>query len=101
VGPARERQLTNPIALWGSPPRGRRMGRRNEFPTRLIRRLIYSLLDSPDQTRSPFGEVLHQLFDYAQRGNLSACLSSRKAVRLLSEAWQDGGRTPAGAADCS
>jgi len=78
-----------PIALWGAPPTGPRMGRRNDFPTRLIRRLIDSLLDSPGETQSRFGEVLHQLFDYAQRGNLSACLSSKKAVRLLSEAWQD------------
>ena len=77
------------IALWGSRPAGPRMGRRGDFPTRLIRRLIDSLLDSSEAAQSHFNEVLRQLFDYAQQGNLSACLSSKKAVRLLSEAWQD------------
>jgi len=77
------------IALWGSPPTGPRAGRRNGFPTRLLRRLIESLLDSSEEAQGRFGEVLRQLFDYAQRGNLSASLSGSKAVRLLSEAWQD------------
>jgi glycosyltransferase involved in cell wall biosynthesis len=76
------------MALWGSPPTGPRAGRRSVLPTRLLRRLIDSLLDSSAETQNRFGEVLHQLFDYAQRGNLSVGLSSRRAVRLLIEAWQ-------------
>jgi len=80
---------TTEITLWGSPPGGPRSGRRSGFPSRLVRRLIDSVLDmSPDATNR-FGEVMRQLFDYAQRGNLSAALSSGKAVKLLTEAWQD------------
>ena len=77
------------VKLWGSPPTGPRAGRRRGFPTRLVRRLIDSLLDPAEEAQSRFGEVLRQLFEYAQRGNLSASLSSRRAVRLLTEAWRD------------
>ena len=77
------------IPLWGSPPAGPRSGRRIGFPTRLVNRLIDSLLDTSAEAESRFGEVLRQCFDYAQRGNLSACLSSGKAVKLLSDAWKD------------
>jgi polysaccharide biosynthesis protein PelF len=73
------------IPLWGHPPGGGRGG----LPTRLLRQLIESLLDSSAQAQSRFGDVLHELFDFAQHGNLSAGLASGKAVRLLTETWQD------------
>jgi glycosyltransferase involved in cell wall biosynthesis len=77
------------VTLWGSPPTGPRAGRRGALPSRLLRQLIDSLLDSSAEAQSHFGDVLRQLFDFAQHANLSASLASEKAVRLLSEAWQD------------
>jgi polysaccharide biosynthesis protein PelF len=77
------------ITLWGTPPTGPRSGRRIGFPSRLVRRLIESVLDTSAEAQGRFGEVMRQLFDYAQRGNLSAVLASGKAVKLLTEAWKD------------
>lgn len=76
-------------SLWGSPPTGPRTGQRKGFPGRPVRHLIDSLLDSSGKAHSRFAIALRQLFDYAQRENLSASLSSTQAVRLLSEAWRD------------
>jgi len=80
---------TSTITLWGAPPSGPRSGRRIGFPSRLVRRLIDSVLDPSPEAQDRFGEVMRQLFDYAQRGNLSASLASGKAVKLLTEAWKD------------
>jgi len=100
------------IPLWGIPPAsprkgqrgGHRAGQRRVFPSRLVHRLIQALLDPPlldppllDQAKldpsthaqSRFADVLFELFSYAQQANLSSVLSSTRAVRLLSEAWQD------------
>jgi glycosyltransferase involved in cell wall biosynthesis len=77
------------IPLWGSPPTGPRSGRRGRLSSRLLSQLIDSLLDSSAEGQSRFGDVLRQLFEYAQHGNLSASLASGKAVKLLIEAWRD------------
>jgi polysaccharide biosynthesis protein PelF len=79
----------NTITLWGAAPSGPRSGRRIGFPSRLVRRLIESVLDTSAEAQNRFGEVMRQLFDYAQRGNLSASLASGKAVKLLTDAWKD------------
>ncbi len=76
------------VLLWGPPPNRRAMGRRDVLPFRLLRELVEVLLDSSAQAQPRFGDVLRELFEYAQRGNLSAGLGSEKAVRLLSEAWR-------------
>lgn len=77
------------VPLWGAPPRGGPPGRRGGLPARLLNQLITALLDPPERGEQPFGDVLRELFDYSQHGNLSTGLASEKAVRLLSEAWQD------------
>jgi glycosyltransferase involved in cell wall biosynthesis len=73
------------VPLWGPPPTGRRGG----LPLRLLSELVDTLLDSSAEAQYRFGDVLHELFEFSQQGNLSAGLASEKAVRLLSEAWQD------------
>jgi polysaccharide biosynthesis protein PelF len=75
------------VPLWGPPPH--RVGSGGGLPSGLLQRLIEVLLDSSSQAQRQFGDVLRGLFEYAQQGNLSAALASEKAVRLLSEAWQD------------
>jgi glycosyltransferase involved in cell wall biosynthesis len=54
-----------------------------------MRQLVDCLLDPFTPARYRFADVLLGLFTYAQRGNLSAALSSARAVRMLSTAWQD------------
>jgi polysaccharide biosynthesis protein PelF len=78
------------VPLWGPPPAGPAARRRDGLPLRLIRQLIDTLLDSSADAPGRFGYTLRELFEYStQHGNLSASLASDKAVRLLSEAWQD------------
>jgi glycosyltransferase involved in cell wall biosynthesis len=77
------------VPLWGSSSAGPAAGRRAGLPSGLLRQLVDALLDSSAQAQHPFGDVLRELFEFAQRGNLSAGLASEKAVRLLSEAWRD------------
>jgi polysaccharide biosynthesis protein PelF len=77
------------VPLWGTAPAGPAMNRRNEVPARLLRELIDSLLDSSADAQPRFAGVLRELFEFAQRGNLSAALGSDRAVRLLSEAWRE------------
>jgi len=86
------------VPLWGTPPTGPKAGRALRLPSRLLRQLISSLLDPSPESERRFGDVLRKLFDFAQRGNLSAALSSGRAVRLLTEAWQswwEGDEQPA------
>jgi glycosyltransferase involved in cell wall biosynthesis len=77
------------VPLWGPSSAGPAAGRRAGLPSGLLRQLVDALLDSSAQAQHPFGDVLRELFEFAQRGNLSAGLASEKAVRLLSEAWRD------------
>jgi polysaccharide biosynthesis protein PelF len=78
------------VTLWGPPPAPPAASRRGGLPRRLLRQLIDALLDSSADAQRRFGNVLRELFEYSsQRGNLSAGLASDKAVRLLSEAWQE------------
>lgn len=86
------------VPLWGTPPTGPKAGRALRLPSRLLRQLISSLLDPSPESERRFGDVIRKLFDFAQRGNLSAALSSGRAVRLLTEAWQswwEGDEQPA------
>ncbi|MBO0823134.1 MAG: GT4 family glycosyltransferase PelF [Actinobacteria bacterium] len=77
------------IPLWGAPHAPPRTGGQDDFPARLIRRLVDCLLDPSISSQQRFAEVLAALFGYAQQGNLSAALYSTKAVQILTKAWQD------------
>jgi glycosyltransferase involved in cell wall biosynthesis len=77
------------VPLWSTAPAGPTVSRRNGLPVGLLRELIDSLLDSSAEAQPRFTGVLRELFEFAQRGNLSAALGSDKAVRLLSEAWME------------
>jgi polysaccharide biosynthesis protein PelF len=77
------------VLLWGSAPTGRASGRRDGLPLHLLSELVDTLLDSSAEAQPRFADVLHELFEFGQHGNLSAGLASEKAVRLLSEAWAD------------
>ncbi len=77
------------VPLWGPAPARPAVGRRNGLPGELLRELIDSLLDSPAEAGPRFAGALRELFEFAQRGDLSAALASNKAVRLLSEAWRE------------
>src|ERR1022692_345840 len=77
------------VPLWGDRPAGPAARRRAGLPLRLLRQFVDVLLDSPAEAPSRFGEVLRELFEYSQEENLSAGLASEKAVRLLSETWQE------------
>jgi len=78
------------IPLWGSPPASRARGRREGLPLRLVSELIGSLLDSSAKAQGRFADVLHELWEFGQRGSISAGLASEKTVRLLSDTWADG-----------
>ena len=77
------------LPLWGPPPpggRGSRWLRPRSGPP--VAELIDVLLAPPEADASRFGAVLRQLFEYAQRENLSAELATETSVRHLSEAWR-------------
>jgi len=77
------------MPLWGPPPPsppGSRWLRPTAGPP--VRELVEVLLASPDQEQDRFGEIMREMFAYAQYGNLSAALASEESVRLLSEAWR-------------
>ncbi len=76
------------VPLWDAAPAGPAVSR-NGLPAELLRELIDSLLDSSAEAQPRFAGVLRELFEFAQRGNLSAALASDKAVRLLGEAWRE------------
>jgi polysaccharide biosynthesis protein PelF len=86
------------VPLWGAAPPAWTRGRRDELPPPLVNELIGSLLDSAAQAQRRFANVLRELFEFGQRGNLSVGLASEKAVQLLSEAWADSWHGPAHAA---
>ena len=77
------------IALWGRPPalslRSQLSRARNDS---MLPELIDVLLSPPSQAEDRFTAVMHELFAYAQSGNLRAVLASEAAVRLLSDAWR-------------
>src|SRR5260370_16084082 len=51
--------------------------------------LIDVLLPPPSEAQDRFADVLREIFEFAQTENLSASLSSERAVALLSDAWRD------------
>ncbi len=83
------------VPLWGPPPPvpsslgwlGRRQSRAANCPA--LGDLIEILLAPPGEAQDKFGEVLREMFEFAQKANMAASLSSEAAVCLLSEAWQD------------
>ena len=77
------------VLLWGAPPAMPAARRRAGLPYRLLQQLVDILLDSTAQAQPRFNDMLRELFEFAQRGNLSVGLNSEKAVRLLSQTWQD------------
>jgi polysaccharide biosynthesis protein PelF len=82
------------MPLWGSPPSGPASlwpGRRKirSVPCPALGELIEILLAPPGEHLVRFGEVLREVFEFAQTENLTAALSSEAAVELLAEAWQD------------
>jgi polysaccharide biosynthesis protein PelF len=83
------------VLLWGPPVARPRSGHRDVLPSRLLRQLVDVLLDPSAQAQPLFADILRELFDFAQRRNLSASLASDKAVRLLSVAWRDRWADPA------
>ena len=74
------------VMLWGPAPGG---AIRGGLPVRLLRGLLDTLLDSSPMAQPNFADVLRDLFEYAQRGDLGADLVSDKAIKVLSEAWRD------------
>jgi glycosyltransferase involved in cell wall biosynthesis len=77
------------LPLWGPRPpagRGSRWLRPGTSPP--VAELIDVLLAPPEDGAARFGPVLRELFEYAQRENLSAELASEASVRLLSQAWR-------------
>jgi glycosyltransferase involved in cell wall biosynthesis len=54
-----------------------------------LRDLIEVLLAPPSEAQDRFGDVLREIFEFAQRESLSASLSSEAAVAMLSDAWRD------------
>ncbi len=77
------------MPLWGPPPALRRGRRTRAVPCPALPDLIDILLASPSEKQDRFGDVLREVFEFAQTENLSASLSSNHAVRLLSETWRD------------
>ncbi len=83
------------MPLWGPAPPGpahRRRGwhaGRSVVPCPALPRLIEILLAPPAEAQNRFGDVVREVFEFAQTENLSASLSSDWAVSLLSEAWRD------------
>src|SRR5258708_26067855 len=82
------------VPLWGRPPAAptsRRRGRRRSRPVDCPppRQLIEVLPPPPADTQYRFADTLREIFEFAQNENLSASLSSERAVAVLSEAWRD------------
>lgn len=93
-----------PIPLWGPPPpvpfRTRlrrvwplsRMGggaRAAGEVEPMVREMIEVLLSADAGAQQRFGNVLGEMFIYAQSRDLGAALSGEGAVRALSEAWRE------------
>lgn len=86
-----------PIPLWGPPPRiplrvrlGPWLGRSSRpSPVEpMVREFIDVLLSVDSAAQHRFGNVIGELFLYAQRRDLGAVLGSEGAVRMLSDAWR-------------
>src|ERR1700689_4738702 len=82
------------LPLWGPPPaapasRGRGWRRSSPVPCPALADLIDILLAPPAEAQDRFGDVLREIFEFAQTENLTASLSSDWAVSLLSDAWRD------------
>jgi glycosyltransferase involved in cell wall biosynthesis len=82
------------VPLWGpppAPPTSRRRGGWRSRPADCppLRDLIEILLAPPAEAQDKFADTLREIFEFAQTENLSASLSSERAVALLSEAWRD------------
>jgi glycosyltransferase involved in cell wall biosynthesis len=82
------------LPLWGPPPaapasRGRGWRRSRPVPCPALADLIDILLAPPAEAQDRFGDVLREIFEFAQTENLTASLSSDWAVSLLSDAWRD------------
>src|SRR5258708_7600501 len=78
----------------GAPPRaaprgGGGRGRPGGVARPPLRELIELLLAPPAEAQDRFADTLREIFEFAQNENLSASLSSERAVALLSEAWRD------------
>jgi glycosyltransferase involved in cell wall biosynthesis len=83
------------VPLWGPPPpapRGSRWLRPRSGPP--VRELIEVLLAPPQEDQERFGDVMREMFSYAQHGNLSEALASEESVRLLTEAWRQSWPDP-------
>ncbi len=74
------------VMLWGP---ALRAAIRGGLPVRLLRGLIDTLLDPSPKAQPHFADVLRDLFEYAQRGDLGADLISDQAIKVLSETWRD------------
>lgn len=82
------------VPLWGPPPAAPTSRRRGRWRLRAVecpalRDLIEVLLAPPSEAQDRFGDVLREIFEFAQRESLSASLSSEAAVAMLSDAWRD------------
>jgi glycosyltransferase involved in cell wall biosynthesis len=77
------------VPMWGVSAAGRAPGRqaRQRFEP-LLRELIRVLLDTSPELQPGFEYVLRELFEYAQRENLRASISSEHSVRMLVDAWR-------------
>lgn len=80
-----------PIPLWGPPPPVSLRARLSRGGAQaLVTELIDVLLSVDDETaQHRFGNVLIELFIYAQRHDLGAVLASEGAVRTLSQTWRE------------
>jgi glycosyltransferase involved in cell wall biosynthesis len=78
------------VPLWGPLPsvslRARLSRSKAAAP---VRELIDLLLTPVQEDQDRFGDVLHEMFDYAQSGNLAAAVAGEAAVAALSDAWQE------------
>jgi len=79
------------VPLWGTRPPGpaSRWPRRRKVACPRLGELIEILLAPPGESQDRFADVLREIFEFAQREDLTASLSSEHAVSLLSEAWRD------------
>ncbi len=82
------------VPLWGPPPPGPAsgsgwFGRPRPVACPALGELIDILLAPPGEAQDRFADALREMFEFAQKENLTASLASEGAVSLLSDAWQD------------
>ncbi|MBV9444618.1 MAG: GT4 family glycosyltransferase PelF [Streptosporangiaceae bacterium] len=79
-----------PIPLWGPPPPVSFRARLSRGgASTLVAELIDVLLTEDETAQHRFGNVLIELFIYAQRHDLGAVLAGEGAVRALSQTWRE------------